>query len=162
MTRSRVDDRAHVIYAFLKEDGNFKKPFRGTNLLRCVGLEDNATNRAALKRLKYMAEVENLCCPYPVAANGYTYTLTDDPTAAFDPALHLARGQAGLEVPKVVYEDFLKSRLSKLPKDEREVAKAWMDFEDKVRAVNAGAADLTKVIVAMRRDMRRPSDDDAA
>jgi hypothetical protein len=155
--RTRVDDRAQKIYDFLK--GRLGRPYRVGDLLARVDLTDNATNRAALRRVKYLAEKDGLCCPYPTSSNGYTYTVTDDPTAALDPALHLARGQQGLEIPKTVYQDFVKSRMSKLEPGERKVAKAWMDFEDKVKAVNSGAAELTKAIIAMRREDRDRRDD---
>jgi hypothetical protein len=150
--RTRVDDRAEKIYAFLK--ANLGKPFRGPDLLRRVGLIDNATNRAALRRVKYVADADGLIAPYPVAANSYTYTVTSDPTAAFDPALHLARGQQGLGIPKRLYQDAMKSRMRQMDKRDAAIVTAWTDFEDKVNEVAAGAAALTQAMVAMRREDR--------
>jgi hypothetical protein len=157
MSRNRVAERGEQIYAYLKTRQG--KSYRRHELLRELRIEDGSTTEAAFRHARDLAEADGLLFPVPCPQNGFTYTVTADPTAALDPALFLARTEQGVRVTTEIHEDFMRSRFRAMDAATRRAAKAWLDFEDVMRKAQEGAAALTKAMVAMRRDGRDDQND---
>lgn len=150
--RNRVASRAEQIYTFLRD--HQETPYRLPDLLAELGMRDGTTTRSAIKHARLLAEADGLCFPVAVPANGWVYVVTTDPIAVLDPTLHLARIEQGVRTTKERHEDFIRPRLKQMPLSERRVAAAWMNFEDQMRQAQAGAAELTRAMVDMRKDAR--------
>src|SRR5690606_19041985 len=102
MRRTTVDDRAEQIFSFLRR--NLNQPYRLPDLLRALRLQDSRKTRRAIKRARDLAEAAGLFFPVPCPANGHTYIVTDDPLTVLDPAIHLARIEAGVRATKEVHQ----------------------------------------------------------
>lgn len=152
MSRERVQVRAERIYLHLREHLN--QPFRIADLCKALAITNNATTQRAIRRAREMAEAEGLHFPVACPANDFSYTVTDDPAAAFDPVLHLARIAQGVEATKQVGVDFMQQHKKELDP----AASAYLAFEEEVRdalnRVAGSAAHITKVLVDARRRER--------
>jgi DNA-binding response OmpR family regulator len=155
--RVTVEDRAEQIFSFLRT--NLNKPYRLPELLAALRLHDSDKTRRAIRRARGLAEAAGLFLPVACPANGQTYIVTTDPVTVLDPAIHLARIEAGTRATKETHQEFMRSRLRQMDPGTRQVTKAWLSFEERVRAVNEGAAELTQAMVAIRREGRQEQAD---
>lgn len=156
MSRSRVEQRARRVYEHLK--GNRNKPYRLPDLLAALNLQDSRTTRAAIRRAREYAAEDGLCFPVACPANGHTYCVTDDPSAVVDPSMHLGRIGLGIGVRKDVHDDFIRSRSAQLTPVERSMVHSLEKYEAAQRASREAYSDITKAMVAMRREQRQASD----
>jgi hypothetical protein len=159
MSRNRVAERAEQIYSYLKADLN--RPHLIGDILHKLKIKDGATTRAAIKRARELATADGLHFPTACPANNFSYTVTNDPSAAFDPVLHLARLAQGVQATKKVGVDFMDEHVREMQPSDRAMAKGYLAFEktieDAVSTVQAAAAELTKATVSARREMRSES-----
>ena len=152
MSRDRVEERAQMIYVYLK--ARLNQPLTIGQLLQGTGLRDSATTRSGIRRARDHAERDGLCFPVACPANGFSYTVTDDPSAAFDPSLHLGRLAQGIGVRKDVHDDFIRARMSKLTQSERAMFHATEKYEQAQRASREAYQEITKALVGLRRESR--------
>lgn len=155
--RNRVSERAELIYLFLSNRRN--EVWRKSDVLNELGLQDSKTTRRAIGRARELAADDGLYLTIPDYDNGYTMGLTDDPSAAVDNALWLARVANGVTVPKHIADDFMRERMNKLAGSER----AYIHLADKAleatRSIQAASDELVKALMKERRESRRDGDD---
>lgn len=153
---SKVEVRGQRIYAYLKEQPN--TPHRKHEVLDALDLQDSHTTRRAIQRARELAEADDMYLTIPVFENGYTLAVTDDASAAVDPALWLARVEHGVRVPREIADDFMRSRM----RDLAPIDRAYVRWQDKVRqateSITEGLDELVKANMEMRREQRRDSD----
>lgn len=149
MARTRVEDRADLIYAHLK--AHLNKPFTIGALMAATGLTDSSTTRSAIKRARALAETDGLCFPVACYDNGNTYTVTDDPTAVVDPSLHLGKIAVGVGVRKDVHDRFIRSRMSHLSPIDRALINNVERYEAAQRDQREAYRALLKTVSEVRR-----------
>lgn len=149
--RDRVSHRAELIYEFLRN--RRETPHRKREVLDELGLNDSKTTRQAIARARELAKQDGLYLTIPVYENGYTMGLTEDPSAAVDPALWLARVETGVRVPKDIADEFMRERMSKLSASER----AYIHLADRAVEANRSIQDAMGELVDALIEERRQS-----
>lgn len=152
MTRSRVDDRAQLIYDFLK--ANLNTVYKIGDLLGALDLNDGTTTRTAIRRARGLAVEDGLCFPVACPANGFTYCVTDNPSAALDPAIHLGGIGLGVGVRKDVHDEFIRSRMAELTPSERSLVLSIDHMDAAQRESRKAQREVLKAIVGFRRGLR--------
>lgn len=147
--RNRVGVRAQRIYEYLRDRQG--QALRKAELLAVLELTDSKTTRSAIQRARELAEADGLYLTVPVYDNGYTMAVTDDASAAVDPAMFLARVGQGVEVPKHIADEFMRSRMEKLSPTDR----AYLHLQDKIDAALSGAQAARDEIVRAQIELRR-------
>lgn len=150
--RDRVGARAQLIYEHLRTRPG--QALRKPDLLAALDLNDSATTRRAIQRARELAEADGLYLTVPVYDNGYTMAVTDDPSAAVDPAMWLARTEHGVGVPRHIADDFMKSRMGKLSASERAYVHLQDQVNELVAATQQSAQALAKALMDERRESR--------
>jgi hypothetical protein len=152
--RNRVEDRAQRIFAYLRK--HLGQRFTIDQLCRALGLQDGATTRAAIRRARDLATEAGLHFPPAVPHTGFTYVVTNLPGDALDPALHMARIEAGVRLRKEDGIEYMRRRLRDVPADLRPVARAFVNIERKTERALAElrreADDMIVEMVKIRRD----------
>lgn len=149
MSRQRVAERAELIYGYLRE--NLNEPHSIHDLLGALSMQPTNTTRRAIRKARDLAESDGLCFPIACPANGNTYCVTDDPSAAVDPSLHLGSIALGVGVRKDVHDDFIRSRMAQLSPVERSMFHSIEKYEEAQRASRVAHQEVIKAMVGMRR-----------
>lgn len=150
-----VQIRGQRIYNYLRSHLN--RPFRKEDLFRHLDLNSSGTTRRAIQRARELAEADGLYLTVPVAANGYTMGVTDDPSAAIDPALWLAKCEEGVRVPREIAEDFVRSRFEAMSAQDRAMTKAVIALRDAMESQEQQRKQLNEVtdaLIEARRELR--------
>lgn len=150
--RNRVEDRAQRIFAFLRDCG---RSYDLPGLCRVLKINDGATTRSAIRRARDLATAAGLHFPPAVPANGFQYMVTNLPGDALDPALHMARTEAGVRARKQNGIEFMRRRMRDVPAEYRPVARAFVNIELKTERALAElrkeADDMIVEMVKLRR-----------
>lgn len=152
MSRSRVQERAEIIYSFLREHLN--TPYTIDELLSALSLHDGSTTRAAIRAARDLAAEDGLCLPVACWENGRTYCVTDVGAAAIDPSIHLGKIALGVGVRKDVHDEFIRARMNKLTPADRAMFNSLEKFEAAQREQRAAYAEVLNAITAVRRSQR--------
>lgn len=154
--RSRVEDRAHIVLDFLCEHLNER--FTYPSLLAVLDLPNSGTTRSAIKRMRDLAEDRGLFSPPAVPANGFTYTVSDQPINALDPALHMGRIESGVGRRRRKLARVLRDGRDRIPAGEQPQADMFMrvenfraDMDEKLQAL---VDDLNSDLISARRKAR--------
>lgn len=156
---NKIDLRARRIYDYLRERLN--EPVRKQELLDELGLQSSKTTRVAIGRARDLAAADDLYLTIPVEANGFTMAVTDDVSAAVDPALWLSRVEHGVAVPRHIADDFMRSRMENLTPIDR----AYVHMQDRINAsvgsIQEAASELVKAQMEFRRELRAEVEEEA-
>lgn len=154
---SKVDIAAEVVIRFLKE--NLNEQYTFGELLTGTGLRNSSTARKAIMRARVLAAAEDLFMPDAVPANGFRYTLTDDPKLVLDPAAHATARALGSQRRAEQHDDFMASRRRGLSRSERMIVDARREWEESRRAADRSMATMTAAFIEMRREARTAAAD---
>jgi len=153
--RNRVENRAQRIFVFLRD--GFPEQYTIDELCQALDINDGATTRTAITRARDLATAQGLHFPPAVPANGFTYKVTKLPGDALDPALHMARIEAGIRARKEDGVEYMRRRLRDVSPELRPVARAFVNIERKTeRALAELRREADDMIVEMVK-LRRPS-----
>lgn len=158
MSRTRVNDRAQLIYDFLKL--NLNTVYKIGDLLTELDLNDSKTTRTAIRRARGLAEKDGLCFPVACPANGFTYCVTDNPAAVLDPSIHLGTIGVGVGVRKDVHDEFMRSRMAQLSPSERSLVLSMEHMDAAAREQRQAYGEVMKAIVGLRRGLRKDDGDE--
>lgn len=130
------------------------EPFRISELCQALKVANNDTTHRAIRRARELAEADGLHFPVACPANDFSYTVTDDPAAAFDPVLHLARIAQGVEATKQVGVEFMEGHVKRL----EPLAAAYLALEQEMARVadaqRVAMERMTKTFIDIRRTGR--------
>jgi hypothetical protein len=153
---STVDERATIIYAFLREHQGEK--FTLGELCTELDLEPGQKTQTAMRQARDLATAAGLHFPPAVPANGFTYTVTDLPEDAFDPAMHMERIVSGVQRRADVGWDYLKRHQGELGDDVRPVVLALLEMQESLQGYSAAIRKaFDDLIVATIRSRRGPA-----
>lgn len=149
--RTRVENRAHLIFDFLVTRLN--KGFTIAELCRALGLQDGATTRAAIRRARALATEAGLHFPPAIAANGFTYKVTDLAENAMRPTAQMGRVEAGVRARKEDGIEFLRRERKTLPADLQPMADMYISVYDSTKKALAEVVDhVETMVIKIMRD----------
>lgn len=144
---STVDQRAQDFYRFLLRHQGQK--FTLAELLGRTGYQPGAKSTAAIRRARDLATENGLHFPPAVPQNGYTYSITEEPEWAYEPAMQMDRIAAGVQRRADVGFDFIERHQGEIPPDMRP---AVMGIVRVRQEVQRSAAALRRVYEDMLAD----------
>ncbi|MGH9251972.1 MAG: hypothetical protein ACRD0W_21010 [Acidimicrobiales bacterium] len=157
-TRSRVENRAHLIYDFLV--AHLGSGFTIAELCKHLRINNGATTRAAITRARDLATEAGLHFPPAVPQNGQRYMVTKLAEDAVDPTLQMGRIGAGVRHRGDVGYAFIKRERAALPPELRPLVTAWLEVKDQAErsaaAIQRSFDDMVLAVVKARRDSRKP------
>lgn len=156
MTRSRVENRAQMVYDFLAL--HMGEGYTLQELCIELGIDAGSTTRAAIRRARDLAAEAGYHFPPAVPQNGQRYKVTNLPQDALDPSLHMARIETGVRERKEDGIEFMRRERSKLPVDLRPVVDMHLTVYDAARqalgTIQQAADDMVVGLVKARRESR--------
>ena len=151
--RNRVDERAEAIFTYLHR--HMGEGFTITELCAALRINQGETTRSAIRRARALATASGLHFPPAVPHTGFRDMITNLAVDALDPALHMARVEAGVRARKQDGIEYMRRRLRDVPAEYRPVARAFVNIELKTERVLAElrheADDMILEIVKLRR-----------
>lgn len=161
MSRTRVDDRARLIYDYLLGLGG--QGVTMPELCEALQLQDGSTTRSAIRRARDLATKDGLHFPPAVPQNDMTYRVTSLPGDALDPALQMSRIESGVRNRKEDGLNFMRRLERELPRDLRPIAKHFIATQETTREalakIQASADQAALQLVKLRREDRASKDD---
>lgn len=144
----RINLRARELFEFLRT--NQEQGLTRTELKAAMGWSDYPDYVFAgwLKEARRIAVKAGLLIPMATYANGFTYTLTNDPAKAFQPALQAQSTALGMKKLQYTHDDFMGERIAKLPKSVREIVQRKLEFEAAQRAIEKSYLDNERAAIA--------------
>ncbi len=153
---STVDERTAIIYAFLREHKGQK--FTLGELCTELDLEPGHKTQTAIRQARDLATAAGLHFPPAVPANGFTYTVTDLPEDALDPAMHMERIVSGVQRRADVGWDYLHRHQGELGDDVRPIVLALGEMQEALQQHSAAIRKaFDDLIVATIKARRRPA-----
>lgn len=156
MSRTRVENRAQMIYNFLVL--RIGEGFELNDLCQSLHIEPGSTTRNAIRRAREIATEAGYHFPPAVPQNGQKYMVTNLPQDALDPSLHMARIEMGVRERKEDGIEFMRRERSKLPPDLRPVVDMHLTVYDAARqalgTIQKAADDMVVGLVKARRETK--------
>lgn len=156
MSRSRVENRAQLVYEFLVTHMN--EPFTMTELCKELDFNPGSTTTSAVRRAREIATESGLHFPPAVPQNGMSYRVTNLPENALDPSLQMSRIETGVRSRKEDGIEFMRRERRNLPPDLRPVVDMHLTVHDAASkalgTIQKAADDMVVELVKARKKSR--------
>jgi hypothetical protein len=159
MSRGRVENRARKIYDFLVL--NLNEGFTIGELCKRCDITDGTTTRSAIRRARDLATEAGYHFPPAIAANEFTYRVTNLAEHALDPSNQMSRIERGVRLRKEDGIEFMRRERKSLPSDLRPVVDMQISMYDATKkalaTIQQAADDMVLALIKSRTEGRRES-----